>query len=105
MTIGFRRSRRVKLPGWRRWALQKIRSAAIFSNRAGCHGGGWNVIVAWGAKVTDLQTKVQVYETKAARCEERARQASEGHQRAFYAELANYYGAVATDFRQGNEKT
>jgi hypothetical protein len=57
-----------------------------------------------GAKVTDLQTKVQVYETKAAKCEERARQAGEGHQRAFYAELAHYYGTVATDFRQVIEK-
>jgi hypothetical protein len=47
---------------------------------------------------------VQVYETKAARCEERARQASAGHQRAFYEELAHYYGAVATDFRQVIEK-
>jgi hypothetical protein len=57
-----------------------------------------------GAEVTDLQSKVQVYETKAARCEQRARQASAGHQRAFYQELAHYYGAVATDFRQVIEK-
>ena len=54
--------------------------------------------------VTDLQTKVQKYETKAAQCEERARQATDGPQRAFYEGLAHYYGKVATDFRQVIEK-
>ncbi len=54
--------------------------------------------------VTDLQTKVEKYETKAARCEESARQATDEPERAFYQELANYYGAVATDFRQVIEK-
>ena len=50
--------------------------------------------------VTDLQTKVQRYETKAAQCEEQARQATDGPERAFYEGLARYYGEVATDFRQ-----
>ena len=50
--------------------------------------------------VTDLQTKVEKYETKAAQCEESARQAPDELERAFYQELANYYGAVAMDFRQ-----
>jgi hypothetical protein len=50
--------------------------------------------------VTDLQAKVQKYETKAAQCEERTRQATDGPQRAFYEGLAQYYGKVATDFRQ-----
>src|SRR6266481_7800818 len=54
--------------------------------------------------VTDLLTKVEKYETKAARCEESARQATDEPERAFYQELANYYGAVATDFRQVIEK-
>jgi hypothetical protein len=54
--------------------------------------------------MTDLQTKVQVYETKAAKCEEQARLAKDGHQRAFYEVLANYYGVVATDFRHVIEK-
>jgi hypothetical protein len=59
------------------------------------------VRVAWSsAMVTDLQTKVQKYETKAAQCEERARQATDGPQRAFYEGLAQCYGKVATDFRQ-----
>ena len=61
--------------------------------------------VAWSsALATDLQTKVQKYETKAAQCEEQARQASDGPQRAFYEVLAHYYGEVATDFRQVIEK-
>ena len=50
--------------------------------------------------VTDLEAKVQKYETKAAECEERARQATDRPQRAFYEVLAHYYGEVATDFRQ-----
>jgi hypothetical protein len=54
--------------------------------------------------VTDLQTKVEQYETKAARCEERAREATEGPQRAFYEVLAHYYGELVTDFRQVIEK-
>jgi len=63
------------------------------------------VRVAWSsAMVTDLQTKVQRYETKAAQCEEQARQATDGPERAFYEVLAHYYGEVATDFRQVIEK-
>jgi hypothetical protein len=63
------------------------------------------VRVAWSdAVVTDLQTKVEKYETKAAQSEERARQATDGPQRAFYEVLAQYYGEVATDFRQVIEK-
>lgn len=53
---------------------------------------------------TDLQTKVEKYETKVARCEEWARQATNGPQRAFYQVLAGYYGQLATDFRQVIEK-
>jgi hypothetical protein len=63
------------------------------------------VRVAWSsAVVTDLQAKVQKYETKAAQCEESARQATDGAQRAFYEGLAQYYGKVATDFRHVIEK-
>ena len=54
--------------------------------------------------VTDLQTKAEKYETKAAQWEESARQAPDEPERAFYQELANYYGAVAMDFRQVLEK-
>ena len=56
------------------------------------------------AMVTDLQIKVEKYETKAAKCEESARRAPDEPERAFYQELANYYGAVATNFRQVIEK-
>ena len=54
--------------------------------------------------MTDLQTKVQVYATKAAKCEEQARLATDGPQRAFYQVLAHYYGVVATDFLHVIEK-
>jgi hypothetical protein len=50
--------------------------------------------------VTDLQTKAEKYETKAAQCEEWARKATDGPQRALYEVLAGYYGGLATDFRQ-----
>ena len=54
--------------------------------------------------VTDLQTKVEKYELKAAQCEEWVRQATEGPQRAFFQVLADYYGELATNFRQVIEK-
>ena len=54
--------------------------------------------------VTDLQTKVEKYEIKAAQCEERARQSTDGPQRAFYEVLAHYYDELATNFRQVIEK-
>jgi hypothetical protein len=58
-------------------------------------------VVAWsGAMEADLQTKVEKYEGKAAKCKEWAEQAKEGPQRALYEVLAGYYGGLATDFRQ-----
>jgi hypothetical protein len=53
---------------------------------------------------TDLQSKVEKYETKLAKCEEWARQAPEGPQRNFYEVLAQYYRELATNFRQVFEK-
>lgn len=53
---------------------------------------------------TDLQVKVEKYESKAAQCKEWAEKAAEGPQRALYEVLAGYYGGLATDFRQINEK-
>jgi hypothetical protein len=73
------------------------------SFRTGAHATVLSRIVrvAWGsAVVTDLQTKVQKYETKAAQCEESARQAPDERERAFYEVLAGYYSGLATDFRQ-----
>jgi hypothetical protein len=49
---------------------------------------------------TDLQAKAEKYETKLAQCEEWARQAPEGPQRAFFEVLAEYYRELATSFRQ-----
>jgi hypothetical protein len=54
--------------------------------------------------MTELQTKVEKYETKAARCEERVREAKDGPQRDFYEVLARYYGGLAVSFRQIMEK-
>jgi hypothetical protein len=54
--------------------------------------------------MTDLQTKVEKYAAKAAKCEEWALQATAGPQRAFYEVLARYYSELATDFRQVIEK-
>jgi hypothetical protein len=48
----------------------------------------------------DLQSKVEKYEGKAAKCKEWAQQAAEGPQRALYEVLAGYYDELATDFRQ-----
>jgi hypothetical protein len=56
--------------------------------------------------MTDLQTKAEKYETKAAQCQEWVRQAKEGSQsqRGFYEVLGRYYGDLATNFRQVIEK-
>jgi hypothetical protein len=50
--------------------------------------------------LADLQKKAEKYETKAAQCEECARKATDGPQRALYGVLAGYYGGLAIDFRQ-----
>ena len=54
--------------------------------------------------VAELQTKVQKYETKASRCEEQARAATDKAQQTFYEVLAGYYSGLATDFRKVIEK-
>jgi hypothetical protein len=86
---------------------QNFLNVVIFSN--GAHGrlaieGCVIVVLRGGVAMTDLQTKVEKYETKAAQCNARVAQATEGPQRAFYEVLANYYGGLATDFRQVIEK-
>jgi hypothetical protein len=53
-----------------------------------------------GVMGTDqLQSKVEKYENKVARCEEWAKQAPEGPQRAFHEVLARYYRELVMDFR------
>jgi hypothetical protein len=54
--------------------------------------------------VTDLQTKVEKYETRASRCQEQARAATDKAQQTFYEVLAGYYSSLATDFRKIIEK-
>ena len=52
--------------------------------------------------VAELKTKVEKYETKASRCEQRA--ATDKAAQSFYEVLAGYYGSLATDFRKILEK-
>jgi hypothetical protein len=52
----------------------------------------------------DLKAKAEKYESKTAQCKEWARQATDGHQRNLYEELAGYYGQVAEDFRRAIAK-
>ena len=52
-----------------------------------------------GGALTDFQSKVERYESKAAKCKELADQAY-GAQREFYDILAFYYGDLALVFRE-----
>lgn len=49
---------------------------------------------------SDLRAKMEKYERKAAHCVRAAHEASDEAGRAFYEELAHYYGELATDFRR-----
>jgi hypothetical protein len=53
---------------------------------------------------TDLQTKLEKYEEKAAKCRDEALKLSEGAQRTMYEVLADYYASLALDFRHAIEK-
>jgi hypothetical protein len=50
--------------------------------------------------LSDLQTKLEKYERKAARYEQAAQQAINGPDRVFYQGLARYCDDLATKFRQ-----
>jgi hypothetical protein len=50
--------------------------------------------------LSDLQTKLEKYERKAAQYEKMAQQAADGPNRAFYQGLARYCDELATKFRQ-----
>jgi hypothetical protein len=54
--------------------------------------------------VAELQTKVEKYESRASRCQQQAREATDKAQQTFYEVLAGYYGSLATDFRKILEK-
>jgi hypothetical protein len=55
----------------------------------------WSSIV-----LNDLRVKLDKYEAKAAHCKRAAQEATDEPGRAFYEELADYYGSLARDFRQ-----
>lgn len=50
--------------------------------------------------LSDLQTKLEKYERKAAQYEQAAQRAIAGPDRAFYQGLASYCDELATKFRQ-----
>ena len=50
--------------------------------------------------LNDLRVKLDRYEAKAAHCQRAAQEATDEPGRAFYEELADYYGSLARDFRQ-----
>jgi hypothetical protein len=52
------------------------------------------------AMLNGLRVKLDRYEAKAAHCQRAAQEATDEHGRAFYEELADYYGNLARDFRQ-----
>src|SRR5262245_12347681 len=57
--------------------------------------------VVWRCAVlTDLQTKLERYEAKAAHCTKAAQEATGERGRVFYEELARYYIELAADFRR-----
>jgi hypothetical protein len=59
-------------------------------------------VVALGssAVLNDLRVKLDRYEAKAAHCQRAAQEATDVPGRAFYQELADYYGGLARSFRQ-----
>ena len=57
--------------------------------------------VPWSsAMLNDLRVKLDRYEAKAAHCQRAAQEATDVPGRAFYQELADYYGGLARSFRQ-----
>jgi hypothetical protein len=54
--------------------------------------------------VAELRIKIEKYESRASRCEEQAREATDKAQQTFYEVLASYYTSLATDFRKIMEK-
>ena len=85
-------------------ALRNLLSSAIFSTFAGLasYACAWRGVLTM--VVAELKTKVEKYETKASRCEQQARAATDKAAKGFYEVLASYYGSLATDFRKILEK-
>jgi hypothetical protein len=50
--------------------------------------------------LNDLRVRLDKYEAKAAHCQRAAQEATDEPGRAFYEELADYYGSLARDIRQ-----
>jgi hypothetical protein len=87
--------------------LRNLLAADIFSTFAGLPSGvvrAWRGVMVMTMLVADLQTKVEKYESRASRCQEQAREATDKAQQSFYEVLAGYYSSLATDFRKIMEK-
>jgi hypothetical protein len=50
--------------------------------------------------MSELRSKLERYESKAAQCTRAAQEATDEAGRAFYEGLAHYYDDLATDFRR-----
>ena len=82
-------------------SLLNFLGLAMFSQNDSREDTSRAVPVAWRRGMeTNLKAKAEKYETKAAQCEEWAREATAGPERSLYGELADYYGKLATDFRR-----
>jgi hypothetical protein len=74
-----------------------IRPELSYRSRAGQHVQQCSV--AWsGALLSDLQTKLEKHESKAADCEKPAQKAPGVREHAIYEKLSRYYDELATDF-------
>jgi hypothetical protein len=71
-----------------------------FGRSAGNHSRSSGFLGGVAVVLSDLQTKLEKYESKAAQYEEAAQQATHGPERAFYEGLAHYCNELATKFRQ-----
>lgn len=81
------------------WRLQNYPTLDIFLFRAPDNLQITLVLPGSGVLLSELQTKLEKYETKAAHCEEAAQKAPGARERAMYEELFRYYNELATDFR------
>jgi phage shock protein A len=84
--------------------LRNLLAAVIFWTRAGVHHQTLYASRGVRAMQAELETKVEKYESRAAKCEEQAKAAKEKSQQNFYGVLASYYRNLAADFRTIIEK-
>jgi hypothetical protein len=62
------------------------------------------VLPGAGVVSSELQTKLEKYESKVAHCEKAAQEARGVRERAMYEELSRYYTELVADFRKAIAK-